>query len=269
MPLPCYFINLDRSVARREHMETMFRSLSLKATRVSAIDGRNADLEEWRLTASEERWHRTLTGPEIGCFLSHRKTWQMIVDQPDAYAAVFEDDIQLSSDAAALLGQADWIPESAECVKIDTSSVGGIFDHQRETGFRDFTLMTSRGDLRGTAGYIISRRAAQSLLDQTPRPLAPIDVQMFNRTHATFLNWDFLQLIPALCIQQSLDQENVFLPANAEISLIAQGKPRMKFGYKKVLRELKRPFNQLHAQLSKYSFWKVFCNTPQRVPFRK
>jgi glycosyl transferase family 25 len=64
--------------------------------RVSAIDGSKLDHDALtRIYDAElnyQQYHSVLTPGEIGCYLSHRKVWQKIVNENLYFALVFEDD---------------------------------------------------------------------------------------------------------------------------------------------------------------------------------
>ena len=67
---PVYYINLDRSVERNQYMLDQFRQWGIKNfTRISGYDG--AAMPAGKLLRG--RMPDKLTGPEIGCVLSHLK----------------------------------------------------------------------------------------------------------------------------------------------------------------------------------------------------
>jgi glycosyl transferase, family 25 len=91
-PLDGFFINLDRSEPRREHMEGELRRVGIDwVTRFSAIDGRNlVPPPECKLSAGE-----------LACFHSHL---QIIETTPaDSFTMILEDDVQLSDDLPLVL----------------------------------------------------------------------------------------------------------------------------------------------------------------------
>jgi hypothetical protein len=63
-------------------------------TRLSAVDGRALSVEELRNQSTKLAMYLQPRGV-IGCYLSHRRFWQLVVDQRLPRAIVLEDDIVL------------------------------------------------------------------------------------------------------------------------------------------------------------------------------
>ena len=74
----------------------------LKVHRFPAVDGRELSSEE---ILSKSNSLAAFLQPRgvIGCYLSHRKFWQNVVDNDLEYAIVFEDDVQLVPNFKQLL----------------------------------------------------------------------------------------------------------------------------------------------------------------------
>jgi GR25 family glycosyltransferase involved in LPS biosynthesis len=89
-----YVINMDRSSDRLQLISENMRKLNIPFTRINAVDGQ-------KLSESEIKNQTTLlcsyfcTLAMIGIFLSHKKTWETIVQNNDKYAIVMEDDCEL------------------------------------------------------------------------------------------------------------------------------------------------------------------------------
>lgn len=91
---PIFVLNLDRSLSRwKDAMEEM-KSAGLSVNRLSAVDGRKLTTEELRIESTR---FATFLQPRgvIGCYLSHKKFWQIVVDNGYESAIVFEDDVHL------------------------------------------------------------------------------------------------------------------------------------------------------------------------------
>ena len=81
-----YYINLDRRRDRRKRMEQLFSLFGLKASRVSAVDGKLINITELALRGIhlmdgylDPNEGRPMTMGEVGCFLSHYKIWKDVV----------------------------------------------------------------------------------------------------------------------------------------------------------------------------------------------
>src|SRR5690606_11965028 len=112
-------INLDRSPDRLEHMRKVFDGQGLSFERVPAVDAQNLSPDEiarWR--QGEPNFYELGPG-EVGCFLSHRKRWEIAAASPEPFTAICEDDIFLGRNARTVLGSHDWIPHDAGVVKLE------------------------------------------------------------------------------------------------------------------------------------------------------
>ena len=196
--IPCYYINLDRSAARRAHMEAEFARNDLRAERVPAIDGRHEITHDCAFFTQEARRKYRLAPDEIACLLSHRKVWQTLADSGAEYAAIFEDDVRLSDKLAQLILRSDWIPAKTECVKLDLSEIDGFYLRPEDIGIDGFSLAECVSDLRSTAAYILSREGAAKLLRATTTIQAPVDLVMFSTIHPHFSHLKYKQLMPAV-----------------------------------------------------------------------
>jgi glycosyl transferase family 25 len=199
-----YLINLSRRPDRREAMEKQAQTLGLSLTRLDAVDARDADAKELA------RWFEA-NGPlgvipkgDQCCFLSHRLAWARLVESGSDYAAVLEDDVRLSARAPVVLQDAAWIPPGANLIKLEhygPASQSVLLSDFKDVG-QGFRLGRMRSRHTGGAAYILSRRAAELLL-QTSRFDLPVDHLLFNPNNsALFAPLAPLQLLPAIARQE-------------------------------------------------------------------
>ena len=105
-------IHMSRATQRRANVEQLLSALP-QAQIVDAVDGRDpaqAEAIGWdNGTLHHPAYPFPLRPAEIGVFLSHRKCWQMILDQGWDRALIVEDDLEVAPDslsrACALLDQ--------------------------------------------------------------------------------------------------------------------------------------------------------------------
>ena len=94
---PMFVMNLKRSIDRWEHAQKQMAGEGLDVVRFDAIDGRALSNEELRNKSTRIAMYLQPRGV-IGCYLSHRKFWQMVVDEGYESAIIFEDDVKLVPD---------------------------------------------------------------------------------------------------------------------------------------------------------------------------
>jgi mannosyltransferase OCH1-like enzyme len=94
---PIYYINLDRSIARKNAMECSLSKISNNFTRISGIDGKKIKnifgdtIDD--MTFLIDKNLKTFSKSELGCVLSHIKAIQTAYDNGDDIAMICEDDL--------------------------------------------------------------------------------------------------------------------------------------------------------------------------------
>lgn len=271
------YLNMAQSTVRRDYMEALFASLSLPVRRFEAVDGSALTEVQLASCASTRPKARKLARGEVGCFLSHRKIWEAVVAGAANHVAVFEDDIALSDDAAALLRNLDWVPAHVDFIKLDSALKPAMISNLQPVAGSWRQIGQFHSAIDGTAGYILSKHAAHQLLDRTKDMLAPVDVQLFHPFYRTFHPIKCWQLTPAICVQQKMIKGFDFLPSEAEVSgiddereTIRQGfSQRKPLGFAKIAREINRPFRRWTSPLAERATGWWMNGQMQDIPFRK
>ncbi|TPN79504.1 glycosyltransferase family 25 protein [Mesorhizobium sp. CU2] len=191
-PMKCLVINLDRSTDRLNHATSEFAKIGVASERIAAVD---ASKEALNFPSA-----RHLTKPEIACFLSHRKCWQIIADGTDQYCAIFEDDVVFRHDAGAFLSDDSWVPRDADVVKLETF-FGQVRLGRLASIGNGHSIGRLVGEHLGTAGYVISKAASQKLLLRTTYLKEPIDLALFSPNSMICARNNTYQVTPALCAQ--------------------------------------------------------------------
>jgi glycosyl transferase, family 25 len=250
--MKAYYINLERAIERRRHMEAQAQKVRLDLVRVEAVDGRQLTQHDAiKFCPSKGRTH-SLSLVEVACFLSHRKAWENIVNGSDTHAIVLEDDLYLSPDFERFAGSCDWISNGCDVVKIETIMRPLLLGRPciATRGGRNLWRMESEN--MGGGGYILSRESARILLENTQTFVDPVDCVLF---HPASFAWDILgvyQLVPALCVQQVRSKKQ-FLEQDAEVSYMDGNRGVAKRrGASKVLKELVRPIQNTAKFLVMY-----------------
>lgn len=242
--LRTYLINLDRSLDRLNWFMRQAETLGLDVVRVPAIDG---DTIPTSLIAKHDEIsprYGNLSPRVLGCFLSHVKVWQMIVDAGDQWAFVAEDDCHISNGIGKFLSSCDWIPDGIDIVKAETVFVRVKMLSRPVCEVNGRALRVLKSFHAGSGGYFLSISAAGKLLELAKQHCEPVDHFLYwpSIERSRWLN--AVQLDPAICIQDSVLSPGVGFASlldDERQTLRGTGPGHYKArGIAKVLRELRR-----------------------------
>lgn len=174
-----FIVHLQRATGRKAQVQDLISKAPYEAQIVDAVDGAKLPKAEVKACYRAESFMQPkypfeLNLGEIGCFLSHRKVWQRIVDQGLDGSLIFEDDVEIDpaifADALAL-------------AEMHVQELGYIQFQVRE--IKDLnTVFAQDGDVQivqptvtplRTSAQLVSGAAAQELLELTERFDRPID----------------------------------------------------------------------------------------------
>jgi glycosyl transferase, family 25 len=179
--VPIYLINLARDVERREWMQSQLGKLGLQAIWIEAVLGKALSAEQrdalYDANANGRRYHLPLTAGEIGCYASHLKVWQALVDSKQAMALVLEDDMLVHESLAEVLQLAS-TQLKAECWDM-IKLIGRLREPKRTSKLiANFELIRYQRVPSYTGAYLISRTGAEKLLATRARFARPVDVDL-------------------------------------------------------------------------------------------
>lgn len=167
-----YYINLDKSLERRNFMENQFIKLKTPITRFPGIYGK--DLEKTILKSNKKK-HKILAhyplpnDGEVGLTLTYLDLWKKIAKQNESFALILEDDALLSD---SFLTDLDLLlNEITEDDFLDISGRKGFVTLEKKA----FTSTYLVPGLQ-TTGQIIGKKAAAKLQMNQKHYYAPIDV---------------------------------------------------------------------------------------------
>ncbi|HNX05424.1 MAG TPA: glycosyltransferase family 25 protein [Opitutales bacterium] len=102
-----FVINLDRAKDRWTRISGELDSLSIKYTRVKAVEGATLALPcpDFNARGYVLRHGKRINPNEIGCFLSHLKAMEMFLETDLLHALVLEDDAHLEPNAMDIIEQ--------------------------------------------------------------------------------------------------------------------------------------------------------------------
>mmetsp|Transcript_52893 Transcript_52893/g.123798 ORF Transcript_52893/g.123798 Transcript_52893/m.123798 type:complete len:431 (-) Transcript_52893:16-1308(-) len=193
---PILVVNLDRSPDRWKNCQEEFVREGLNVDRFPATDGKAMSTEAVVASATTSAKYFCTPGM-IGCFLSHQRIWQKVVDEQLPAAVVFEDDVRLYP---------DFEPRLKECMaelpasgndKWDVCLLGAVAcaNHPIEPWYMKYYSFligggrASPGKSRlisdhvfvphrpaGTHAYMVSQAGAQKLLEALPKAQYHVDL---------------------------------------------------------------------------------------------
>lgn len=170
-------INMDSSQDRLRACELQFNAKNITYTRVSAVDGRALSQVELDAFLADDftGYYKALTAAELGCYLSHRKCWQHIVDHHLDYAVILEDDFLMVEDVSNIGEYVSNIEQDWDCVKLMEYPLKRKVVQSFQC--KDKHLVRFNKIPARTCAYIISRSGAQKMLQLSAKVSRPVDIE--------------------------------------------------------------------------------------------
>lgn len=176
-----FIIHLARAQKRRPQVDALKSSLPLPVHVIDAVDG-NAMTDEQIAAVYHRKIHRPhypfeLRKGEIGCFLSHRKAWQEIVDRQLDAGLIVEDDVEVNETIfPAVLAMALNSVQPGDFIRFPRR--GGTDKGTRIAGDEMASLCLPTQAGLGTQMQLVGRQAAAELLEATARFDRPVDTTL-------------------------------------------------------------------------------------------
>lgn len=177
-------INLDEDTERRERIERRLRELGLCWERLPAIHGT-------RLTPSHEsmfdRSAQAALGlrfspGEMGCWLSHRMAQQTVAEGGEDLVLIMEDDLVIDDSLPEVLERLErGIAQDFDIIRLHRHKLGRRYVPIRDIGGGS-TIGFVRPADSGAQAYVISRKAARTLIERVPRMVHLAD-------HTLYQHW--------------------------------------------------------------------------------
>lgn len=198
MNIAIYVINLDRSPERLAKISGRLVSLGQSFFRVPGVNGIGLSSDEIsRVRATSTKW-TPLNAGEVGCFLSHRKCWEIIAKGTGQFGCVLEDDVVLSDSFSEAIQVASHLPPNLDILKLDTTFKRMWVDRKPIT-IGTLKTVRLRSGHYGAGAYILSKRAAQKILDQSATFALGVDVFLFDPLIGAARDLRIYQCAPAVC----------------------------------------------------------------------
>jgi len=160
---PTFYINRDRDQDRRQALEEHLRVAGIAGVRIGAVEGLAVPAEFRDMFFKGSVLHSRLKPGEVGCYASHLKTMQVIVDRDLDYALILEDDAILPADFQTIIAQVlTRLPQGWDVVHICKDANRAVkpvaaLDHGRR-------IVRYSRIPETTTAYLVSRTGAKKFL---------------------------------------------------------------------------------------------------------
>ena len=163
-----YVINLARSIDRRAHVTSELRKTGLAYEIVTAVDGRDVDLQDQTTIAPALLAKNDFPAGTAGCALSHLRVYEQVIAGGLDHALVLEDDVRLPADLKDIIDEVAPHLTGAEVALLNygspnsckMSKVGSV----ALSGSRMLALPIDIGGLVNAAAYVITRAACERMI---------------------------------------------------------------------------------------------------------
>lgn len=162
---------MDRAADRRESMLLQMKNLNWDAEIIQAIDGSKINRDQLNPEAEQR-----LSNGEIGCYLSHVKSWQEIIRQNLDYAIILEDDVICHKDMMKISQAITETNIPFDVVRL--SSLRPIRGKNIAELPDNHALILPNKNPSGTQGYMASLNGAKRMLEKISIPRLPIDTTL-------------------------------------------------------------------------------------------
>ena len=176
----CLIIHLKRSLERKPQVRKLKQDLPYRTKVVEAIDGSKLDNElskSYKPRLLRPRYPFSLRSAEVGCFQSHRKCWQEILDRGLEAALIIEDDVDIIDE------------EFTAAIKLAMKEIkmGDLIRLPMKPREKPRNSNVKRDNISifeptviglGTQAQIVTYDAARQLLEKTAHFDRPIDVYL-------------------------------------------------------------------------------------------
>lgn len=175
---PIIYINLDKDSERRDRLQAQLQQLGLPAQRLPGVWWKNLSEQERSRYYNEElnaqQYYKPLVDGEKGCYGSHLKACQHLLDSDAPSLVVFEDDIRLLPTLPQALQAIEALPPGWDMIKLFGREDEKIA--QQQPLAPGLALIRYQRVPSFATGYVISRRGAEKMLASRLPFGRPVDV---------------------------------------------------------------------------------------------
>ena len=151
-----YWINLNRSIERKENMINILKLLPVKNIRIEAIDGKNeSDISIYGMFDNIKKEHSKI---EYACLLSHLNTIKQFSISQYNIALILEDDMNMEFVKY-------WNKSIEDIIKDAPSDWDIIMLNYITTDIINLNYTINDGSIYSTGAYIINKKGSKKLIN--------------------------------------------------------------------------------------------------------
>jgi glycosyl transferase, family 25 len=168
-------ISLKSALDRRAAMEMQFAEHGLNVEFFEAIQPAAdlSDVPSYDASDRMRRYGRPMSRGEVGCYLSHREVWKQLIGSNLEAICVMEDDIQLLEGFEATVNELFEHRQHWDIVRLVSLNKHPAVPYAvLPSGLK--VVWTDRASV-GTQCYLVTRAAAERLLEHSKRIVHAID----------------------------------------------------------------------------------------------
>jgi len=176
-----FLINLDRSPDRLRFIRKFTDDMSYDFNRISAIQGDTLEPSEIKKLVDYPNFFGHPSPGELGCYLSHVKTWKAFLESEYEYALILEDDVGFGpKHLEKTIEELKYLTNFWDLVKFNNYiKSGGKPSRLLKLESGSYLSMYFQRTVSAGA-YLINRKAARNLVQKSLPMRLPIDLY-FNR----------------------------------------------------------------------------------------
>jgi glycosyl transferase family 25 len=173
--MKAYLINLESAATRREKATKSLQDAGFTVELVKAINGKLIDPKTapYNEKAYKLAHGKTTNLGEIGCYLSHLKAIQTFLENNEPYALIAEDDAKAHLETHKVVEEALSLKNNIDILRLSSVHRGTPLKIRKLShGFKLTACLTRQ---TGAGAYVVSRKAAQKLIDKLLPMFLPYD----------------------------------------------------------------------------------------------
>jgi len=219
-----YIINLKTRTDRIIYMEKLMNLLEIDKNKIKLFEAivgddlKKEDINNILSISSLETLynggnnHKDIrTKGAIGCYLSHYKIWEEIINNNYNNCLILEDDVYSNIDAKEFNEYINSVPNVYDIALLSWFNLwfDPLENTKKKTVINDYWYKYNSVNIFGAAGYLISRKGAEKLIKDAFPICYQVDAYM---NILNFLNKDFIRYVA----KTSILNQNLFLLTNIQ-----------------------------------------------------